>query len=82
MGRNGTVQKITLDAKAGEVSVELVRRGIAADTRVYALIEVVEEDADLPPMAAVAEAGGAFDWLADEPDLYTDADLQRPQQAG
>ncbi len=40
------------------------------------------EDADLPPMAAVADAGGAFDWLADEPDLYTGADLQRPQQAG
>lgn len=74
------MRKITLDAKAGEVSAELVRRGIAADARVHALVEVVE-DADLPPMAAVAEAGGAFDWLADEPDLYTDADLQRPQQA-
>jgi hypothetical protein len=82
VGRNGTVQKITLDAKAGEVSAELVRRGISADARVHALVEVVGEDADLPPMAAVAEAGGAFDWLADEPDLYTDADLQRPQQAG
>jgi hypothetical protein len=81
VGGNDTVQKITLDAKAGEVSAELVRRGIAADARVHALVEVVEEDADLPSMAAVAEAGGAFDWLADEPDLYTDADLQRPQQA-
>lgn len=76
------MQKIALDAKAGEVSAELVRRGIAADARVHALVEVVGEDADLPPMAAAAEAGGAFDWLADEPDLYTDADLQRPQQGG
>lgn len=82
MGRDGAMQKITLDAKAGEVSAELVRRGIAADARVYALVEVVEEDADLPPMAAVAEAGGAFDWLADEPDLYTDADLVPPQRDG
>lgn len=76
------MQKITLDAKAGEVSAELVRRGIAADARVYALVEVVGEEADLPPMAAVAEAGGAFDWLADEPDLYTDADLVPPQRDG
>jgi hypothetical protein len=29
-------------------------------------------------MAAIAEAGGVFDWLADEPDLYSDADLVRP----
>jgi hypothetical protein len=28
-----------------------------------------------PPMAAIAEAGKGFDWLADEPDLYSDADL-------
>ncbi len=26
-------------------------------------------------MAAIAQAGGGFDWLADEADLYTDADL-------
>ncbi len=35
-------------------------------------------------MTAIAEAGGAFDWLADEPDLYSDADLVRlpPWRAG
>ena len=27
------------------------------------------------PMAALAQSGGAFDFLADEPDLYTDADV-------
>jgi hypothetical protein len=32
------------------------------------------EDDNLP-MAALAEAGRAHDWLADEPDLYSDADL-------
>lgn len=73
------MQKIALDATAGEVSAELVRRGIAADARVHVLVEVVGEEADLPPMAALAEAGGAFDWLAEEPDLYTDADLVRPR---
>jgi hypothetical protein len=37
------------------------------------LVEV-PDDVDLP-MAALAEAGGAFDFLADEPDLYSDADI-------
>ena len=68
--------QIALDARAGEVSDELVRRGIAADTRVRVVVEVVEDD--LPRMAALAEAGGAFAWLAEEPELYTDADLKRP----
>jgi hypothetical protein len=73
------MRKIALDARAGEVSAELARRGIATDARVHVLVEIVEEDADLPPMAAIAEAGGAFGWLAEEPDLYTDADLLKPR---
>ena len=40
----------------------------------HVVVEVVE-GADALPMAAIAQAGGAFDWLADEPDLYSDADL-------
>jgi hypothetical protein len=67
------VQRIALDAEAGQVSAELVRRGIAAGTRVHVLVEVASEQ-ELP-MAAIGQAGGAFDWLEDEPDLYTDADL-------
>jgi hypothetical protein len=67
------VLKVTLDAEAGRVSEELVRRGIAADTRVRVLAEIVEDD-ERPPMAALAQAGGAFAFLAEEPDLYTDAD--------
>ena len=27
-------------------------------------------------LAYLAMQGGAFDWLADEPDLYSDSDLQ------
>lgn len=72
------MQKITLDAEAGQVSAELVRRGIAANARVHVLVEVVDEQPDTLPMAAIAQAGGALDWLADEPDLYTDADLMQP----
>jgi hypothetical protein len=41
VGRNRAMQKIALDAKASEVSAELVRRGIAAEARVRALVEAV-----------------------------------------
>jgi hypothetical protein len=68
---------IALDAEAGQVSAELARRGIAAGTRVRVVVEVVEGQ-DALPMAAIAQAGGAFDWLANEPDLYSDADLAEP----
>jgi hypothetical protein len=67
------VQQIVLDAEAGQLSAELTRRGVAAATRVHVVIDVL--DADTLPMAAIARAGKALDWLADEPDLYSDADL-------
>ena len=71
--------RITLDAEAGQVSAELARRGIAAHARVHVLVEVVgEDDGAALPMAAIAQEGGAFDWLGLEPDLYTDADLVQP----
>lgn len=66
------MQQIVLDAEAGQVSAELVRRGVAAGARVHVLVEVV--DAELP-MAAIARAGKGLDWLADEPELYSDSDL-------
>ncbi len=70
------MQKMALDAEAGQVSAELARRGIAAGTRVHVLVEVIGNE-ELP-MAALAQTGGAFGWLAEEPDPYTDADLARP----
>ena len=68
------MQTITLDAEAGQVSRELARRGIPPALRVHVLVEVPDHEAW--PMAALAQAGGALDWLAGEPDLYTDADLR------
>lgn len=68
--------RMVLDVKAGQVSAELERRGIAADARVRVVVEVGSEDA--LPMATIARAGGAFDWLSDEAELYTDADLVDP----
>jgi hypothetical protein len=65
------MQRMTVETEAGRLSDELLRRGVAA--RVLAIVEVVDES-DLP-MAALAQAGGAFATLADEPDLYSDADL-------
>src|SRR5260370_585886 len=67
------MERIILGAEAGQVSVKLVRRGIAANARVHVLVEV--KDAGDLSLEAITQAGGAFDWLADEPDLYTDADL-------
>lgn len=39
--------------------------------RVHVVVEALE-DGHLP-MGVIAQAGGAFVFLADEPDLYTDA---------
>ena len=63
---------LTLDIEAGRLSSELVRRGIAADARVHVLV-TVPDDVGVS-MAALAQAGGGFDFLEDEPDLYSDAD--------
>jgi hypothetical protein len=73
---SGAVLRVTLDAEAGRVSEELARRGIAAGTRVRVVAEVVggEGDEGRLPMAALAQAGGAFAFLDEEPDLYTDED--------
>jgi hypothetical protein len=67
------MQQIILDAEAGQISAELARRGIAPDARVHVVVEIADDGE--PPMAAIAEAGKGFDWLAAEPDLYSDADL-------
>ena len=75
---NAAMHRITLDAEAGQVSAELARRVVTAETRVHVLVEV-PGDVDVLPMPAIAQAGGAFDWLAEEPDIYTDADLVQPR---
>jgi hypothetical protein len=71
------MKQIVLDAEAGQVSAELTRRGIASNARVHALVEVL--DAPELPMGVTAQTGKGFDWLADEPDLYSDTYLvERP----
>ncbi len=36
-------------------------------------VTVDQDDVPVSELAALAAAGGAFDWLADEPDLYDDS---------
>ena len=67
------MSQIILDAEAGNLSAELTRRGVAADARVHVVVDIL--DTGTLPMAAIAQAGKAFDWLDEEPDLYADADL-------
>jgi hypothetical protein len=66
------MQRMTLNIEAGQLSAELARRGVGERTRVRVQVEVIG-DADLS-MTALAQAGGAFDFLNEEPDLYSDAD--------
>jgi hypothetical protein len=67
------MQQIILDAEVGQLSAELARRGVAAHVRVHVIVEL--RDASDLSTAAIAEGGRAFDWLGEEPDLYTAADL-------
>jgi hypothetical protein len=67
------MQQIVLDAEAGQISAKLSRRGVAATARVHVVVDLPDDAA--PPMAAIAQAGKAFDWLDEEPELYSDADL-------
>jgi hypothetical protein len=67
------MRTIALDAEVGQISAELQRRGLPPATRVHAVVEIPAED-DVPTVLA-GEAGGVLDWLAEEPDLYSDDDL-------
>ena len=69
----GTMRQVLGDIEAGKLSDELKRRGIPAHQRLRVVVETVGEE-DIP-ITRINEAGGAFDWLAEEPDLYSDADL-------
>ena len=65
--------RIDFEAEADKVSAELTRRGIPSNTRLHVQIRVISAD-ELQGMA-LAETGTAFDWLAEKPELYSDADL-------
>jgi hypothetical protein len=58
--------------EAGKLSNEVEKRGIPASQRVRAVVETL---ADMP-LARMAQQGGAFDFLTDEPDLYGESDIR------
>ena len=61
------------DVEAGKLTEEIRRRGLSEHQRVRAVVETLN---DLP-LSRIAEQGGAFDFLADEPDLYGQSDIRR-----
>ena len=58
--------------EAGKLSGEIERRGIPARQRLRVVVETLNDDL---PLADIAEHGGAFAFLAEEPDLYSEGDV-------
>ncbi|HYD65983.1 hypothetical protein [Azospirillum sp.] len=69
------MRQVLENIEAERVFEEMKRRGIQPRQRLRVVFETVEDE-DLP-LARMAEAGGAFDFLKEEPDLYSDADIKR-----
>jgi hypothetical protein len=67
------MRQVLSDVQAGKLTEELRRRGIPPEQRLRVVIESLGEDS--LPITAINAAGGAFGWLGEEPDLYSDADL-------
>jgi hypothetical protein len=58
---------------AEDLPGEIKRRGIAPEQRLRVTVETLEHDL---PLARMAQDGGAFDFLSDEPELYSEADIR------
>jgi hypothetical protein len=63
------------DIEVQAISNEIERRGVKPDRRVRVVVETLQDD-DLP-LASMAEEGRAFAFLADEPELYSEADIKQ-----
>jgi hypothetical protein len=68
------VRYVLENIEARKVPSEMERRGISPSQRVRVVVELLEDEISLAKMAV---EGGAFDFLRDESDLYTEADLRR-----
>jgi len=67
------MRQILNNIQPGKVSDELRRRGIPWGQRLRVVVESM--DMEEPSITGINAAGGAFDWLAEEPDLSSDDDL-------
>ena len=72
--RTRHMKQVLDNIKAEQVFSEMSRRGVKPHQRVRVAFEIIDEE-DIP-LARIAQDGKAFDWLADEPDLYTHDDLK------
>ncbi len=61
------------DIEAGKLPGEIERRGIAPRQRLRVIVETLNGEL---PLAQLAEQGGAFDFLSDDPEIYSEADIQ------
>ena len=67
------MKQVLDNIEASQVFSEMSRRGIKPNQRVRVAFELIDEDL---PLARIAQDGKAFDWLTDEPDLYSLDDLK------
>ena len=74
------MRQILNDVAAENVTAELKRRGIPPKQRLRVVVESIETDA--LSLTVINAIGGAFAWLAVEPDIYSDADLIERFRAG
>ena len=78
--------KATIDRiEAGKLlpADQLARLGLSPRRIVKVTLETVDVDAgeDAPSITQINARGGAFDHLADEPDIYGDGDLAERNEA-
>jgi len=64
------------DIEVGNLSGEVRKRGISERQRVRVVLDTLD---DALPLAQIAEEGGSFAFLAEEPDLYSLSDV-RPSE--
>ncbi len=55
---------------------QLTRLGLGPSRLLRVVLETVDSDDEEISITGMNAKGGAFDFLADEPDLYSDADLK------
>lgn len=67
------MRQILKNIEAEELPAALHRLGIQPKQRLQVIVETNEDDE--PGITAMNATGGAFDWLDEEPELYSDDDL-------
>lgn len=72
------MRRVLKNIEAGEVPDALRRLGIQPKQRLRVIVETATEDD--PPVTAMNANGGSFEWLKDEPELYSDSDLVEPNR--